>query len=197
MIDFYQHNAKTYFDSTAQLDSTSFLMPLAQELPLGASVLDVGCGSGRDLLWLASQGFNPTGLERSSSLAIMAREFSGCPVLEGDFFTFDFASIYVDALILIGALVHVERHLFVEVLHRVSVALKDGGLIYLSLKEGTGEHANDDGRVFTLWSQEQLETIFMELDFRVKGFSRQVSKLRSSDIWLGYLLCPGEQNDGR
>ena len=197
MSDYYQNNAKNYFDSTAQLDSTSFLMPLAKELKLGASILDVGCGSGRDLLWLASQGFNPTGLERSRSLAIMAGEFSGCQVLEGDFFTFDFASISVDALIFIGALVHVERHLFIEVLNRVSVALKDGGLIYLSLKEGTGKHVNDDGRIFTLWSQEQLEIIFKQLDFSVKDFSRQVSKLRPSDIWLGYLLCPGERNDRR
>lgn len=197
MSDFYQNNAQSYFDSTSQIDSTSILTPLAKALPLGASVLDVGCGSGRDLRWLASQGFNPTGLERSPSLATMAQEFSGCPVLEGDFFTFDFASISVDALILIGALVHVEQHLFAEVLHRVSVALKDGGLIYLSLKEGTGKHVNDDGRIFTLWSQEQLETIFRKLDFRVEGFSRQVSKLRSTDIWLGYLLRLGARNDGR
>lgn len=197
MTDFYQNNPKSYFDSTAHLDPTTILIPMVRALPQGASILDIGCGSGRDLRWLAKQGFNPTGFERSSSLADMAQEFSGCPVLKGDFFTFNFTDLSFDALLLVGALVHVERHLLPEVLQRISGALAADGLIYLTLKEGTGERVADDGRVFILWSQEQLEAIFHKLQFKVKDFSRQVSKLRSSDVWLGYLLSYGESNDSR
>ena len=195
MTDFYQNNAKSYFDSTAHLDSTSILMPVARALSPGASFLDVGCGSGRDLMWLTDQGFTPSGFERSSQLAAMARELSGCPVIEGDFYNFNFADLSFDALLLVGALVHVERSLLPEVLQRISGALAVDGLIYITLKEGKGERTADDGRTFTLWSQEQLESIFQKLDFRVKDFSRQVSKLRASDVWLGYLLCPKNEND--
>ncbi len=197
MVDFYQTNAKEYFDSTARIDATPFLLPLSKELQPGASIMDIGCGSGRDLRWLATRGFNPTGLERSPSLAAMAQEFSGCPVIEGDFLIFNFANLSFDALLLVGALVHVERSLLPEVLQRISGALAADGLIYLTLKEGTGERVADDGRVFTLWSQEQLEAIFRKLQFKVKDFSRQVSKLRSSDVWLGYQLSSGESNDSR
>lgn len=197
MDDFYQKKSQSYFNSTAFLDSTSILTPVASALPPGASILDVGCGSGRDLRWLKDHGFNPTGLEKATGLVTLAREFSGCSVIEADFFTFDFASLTFDSLILVGALVHVERPLMAEVLKRISAALVDGGLIYITLKEGTGERAADDGRTFTLWSQEQLKPIFQKLGFGVKDFSRQVSKLRSSDVWLGYLLSYGERNDSR
>ena len=42
-----------------------FLTPLADRLPAGSLVLDVGCGSGRDLCWMKSKGFRVMGLERS------------------------------------------------------------------------------------------------------------------------------------
>ena len=42
-------------------------------LPSGGSALDVACGSGRHLRWLAGQGLRPTGIDRdSAALATLA-----------------------------------------------------------------------------------------------------------------------------
>jgi len=38
----------------------------------------VGCGSGRDLLWMKKQDFDVIGFERSPGLAELARENAGC-----------------------------------------------------------------------------------------------------------------------
>ncbi|WP_394713443.1 class I SAM-dependent methyltransferase [Desulfogranum marinum] len=62
----------------------------------------MGCGSGRDLLWLAERVFKVTRFEQSAGLASLARKHAGCPVIEGDFCDFDFSSLVFDALVLVG-----------------------------------------------------------------------------------------------
>ncbi|MFH0783760.1 MAG: class I SAM-dependent methyltransferase [Pseudomonadota bacterium] len=189
MPDYYQANFKKYSSETFTIDPTSFLDPLLSYLPTGASILDIGCGSGRDLLWFKNKGFHTTGFERASHLAELARLLSGCPVIEGDFVNYDFSLIKVDSLILIGALVHVPHNDLAAILVNISKALKkQGGHILLSLKEGKGIRQHEDGRVFTLWTDRQLRRIFIERGFSVVDFSRQMSKISSDDVWLGYIL---------
>jgi len=50
MKDFYRENHSKYFERTFNIDPSSFLSPLAAKLSYGAFIVDVGCGSGRDLL---------------------------------------------------------------------------------------------------------------------------------------------------
>ena len=53
-------------------DPFSFLEALVRRLTTGATSLDIGCGSGRDMCWFRERGFKPAGLERSSALAELA-----------------------------------------------------------------------------------------------------------------------------
>lgn len=188
MDDFYEKNSQEYFESTVNVDPSSFLTPIAERLRKGSTILDIGCGSGRDLLWLRNKDYEPTGLERSPTLARLARENSGCPVITADFVAYDFSQARFDALLLIGSFVHLEREQFINMLKSICLSLNNNGLIFLTLKEGKGHQSSEDGRVFTLWEQAQLEPIFIKQDLQVLNFSRQVSKIRKSDTWLGYLL---------
>ncbi|MBU2515891.1 class I SAM-dependent methyltransferase [bacterium] len=188
MSDYYNEHYREYFESTFFVDPSSFLTPLSERLAQGATVLDIGCGSGRDLLWLKKKGFQPTGFEYAPNLAEIARQHSGCPVLEGDFSTFDFSQLRFDALLLVGALVHVERTRIKPILSKICKALSGEGYVYLTLKEGQGQQHADDGRIFTLWPQDDLEKIFTELNLTILDISKQVSKIRKSDVWLGYLM---------
>lgn len=188
MPDYYQANFKQYYSETFSIDPTNFLGPLLKYLPAGASILDIGCGSGRDLLWFKSKGFQATGFERASNLAELAGQRSGCPVIEGDFADYDFSLLTVDALILIGALVHVHHNDLASILVKICTALKQDGHILLSLKEGEGARQHEDGRLFYLWTDLQLRQIFSDRGFSVVDFSRQMSKISSDDVWLGYVL---------
>jgi len=154
----------------------------------GASVLDVGCGSGRDLLWLKERGYNPTGFERSQKLAALARKYSGCPVIEDDFLTYNFSTLKFEAILMIGALVHLPGSQLEPAFLSITTALEENGLVLLSLKEGNGRMNAADGRVFFLWQPEELEQIFLKNGFRILDFSRQISKICESDVWLGYLI---------
>lgn len=192
MDDFYEKNHQHYFDSTIAVDSSTFLDPLARLLEPGATILDIGCGSGRDLLWFAKKGFHPTGFERAASLACLARDSSGCPVIQADFHQYDFSKLRFSALVLVGSLVHVSREKFPGLLESICQALVPGGLILISMKEGKGLspalEEDQDGRIFTLWSKKELEQIFKNLGLTTVNFSRQVSKIRQDDRWLGFVL---------
>ena len=97
MRDYYEENWKTYHEATVAIDPAPFLAPLFARIAPPATILDVGCGSGRDLLWFTKRGFRVTGFERSPSLAELARKHSGCPVIEGDFEVYDFSDQSADA----------------------------------------------------------------------------------------------------
>ena len=58
----------------------------AHLLPSGGSVLDVACGSGRHVRWLALQGFKVTGLDRDEAAVAPLRDIAEIVVadIEGD-----------------------------------------------------------------------------------------------------------------
>ena len=187
-MDYYKENYKEYFDRTFSLDPSSFLAPVAERLSNGAMVLDVGCGAGRDLLWFKKKGFEVIGFERSAGLAELAREYSGVEIIEGDFETYDFSFILVDAIIASGSLVHVQHERLAEILRNIVHALEKHGIFYASLKQGEGTKTDDLGRPFYFWKDEKLREIFESLDFEVLDFYQNKSIANSDDIWLSYIL---------
>jgi SAM-dependent methyltransferase len=188
MSDYYQKNYKAYHEKTFSIDPSSFLEPLAQRLPPEAFVLDVGCGSGRDLLWMKKRGFEVIGFERSEGLAGLARENADCEVIEGDFETYDFSSIFVDGVMLVGALVHVPHERFSEVLKNITTSISRRGNVLITLKEGRGDMTGADGRTFYLWEDPKAREMFDTLGFKVRDFASAVSKTGSGDVWLSYIL---------
>ena len=188
MSDYYQKNYKGYHEKTFSIDPTSFLAPLAQRLSPEAFVLDVGCGSGRDLLWMKKQGFDVIGFERSPGLAELARDNAGCEVIEGDFETYDFSSIFVDGVVLVGALVHMPHERFSEVFKNITASISRRGNVLITLKEGQGDRIDADNRTFYLWEDPKAREMFDALGFKVCDFSSSVSKTGSGDVWLSYVL---------
>ncbi len=191
--NFYEDNHQQYFNSTVGIDPSAFLEPLAGRLRPKAAILDIGCGSGRDLLWFASRGFRPTGFEQSPGLASLARKHAECPVIEGDFRSFNFTELQFSALVFIGSLVHVFPKALPAILTSSCQALIPGGLLLITLKEGNGTNRADDGRVFNLWRRPDIEKVFAAEKLHIIDFSQQVSKIRPDDIWLGYVLRFGNE----
>ena len=168
MPDYYHEHDQAYFEKTVALDSSFFLMPFVKRLPPGSKVLDVGCGSGRDLRWLKQQGFQVTGLDRSPGLAALAGKHAGCMVIEDDFQTFDFSKLSMDAVMMSGSLVHIPHQRMAEIINRIKPALdcpdrargrnreNANGVMYISLKEGKQYRSDPDGRIFYYWQDADL-----------------------------------------
>jgi cyclopropane fatty-acyl-phospholipid synthase-like methyltransferase len=94
----------------------------------------------------------------------------------------------VDAVVLVGALVHVPHEDFQRVFPRILVALKQGGHVLITMKEGIQDAQVSKDRIFYRWPDENARKIFRRLNLKGVDFSRQVSKIRETDVWLGYVL---------
>ncbi|MBF0412034.1 MAG: class I SAM-dependent methyltransferase [Desulfamplus sp.] len=192
-MNYYAKEYETYFAKTVQLNPASFLLPFVKRLPKnGAKILDIGCGSGRDLRWLKERGFDAVGIERSAGLAMLARQFSGCEVIEADFETFDFSGASADGLLLIGALVHIPHDHLETILKKIIKGVKPQGIIYISMKKVDKRlkyiEYTASGRIFYFWRRFELEEIFQRNNLEIISFSENESLLETSEKWLGYIL---------
>ena len=192
MLDFYIENFSEYHLHTFHIDPSSFLEPLCRHIPERSKILDLGCGSGRDLLWLTERGHDGLGFERSFGLAAIAAKKTGCPLIVGDFESFDFSRFFMDALLLVGALVHVQPNRFQGVLQNVLAAVRPDGYVLLTLKEGSGTRVARDGRSFYLWRHESVLGYFTHCGLKSVEFLRQSSSLKNADVWLTYVLKKSE-----
>src|SRR5262249_16984720 len=85
-IAHYDRLAEAYWDGTRDHDVTqnyaAFLSAIEGDPPF--SILDLGCGPGRDLSHFRSLGHDAVGLDGSLQFVAMARAYSGCEVLHQD-----------------------------------------------------------------------------------------------------------------
>lgn len=109
-------------------------------------ILDFGCGPGRDLTTFVSLGHRATGLEGTPSFAAMAREHSGCEVLEQSFLALDLPPARFDGIFANASLFHVPSQELPRVLRQLHGALKPGGVLFSSNPRGQGQEGWQGGR---------------------------------------------------
>ncbi|MDY6905935.1 MAG: class I SAM-dependent methyltransferase [Thermodesulfobacteriota bacterium] len=188
MTDYYHTHYQAFHERTYSIDPGVFLDPFLKVLPPDSSLLDVGCASGRDLVWFQSRGLRVTGFEKSPGLAALARQNAGCQVIEGDFETFDFSALSFDAVLAAGALVHIPHARLSRVIANICDALVARGFFYISLKQGDGVRTDDTGRTFYYWQDDMLRNLFGRLSLSLLDHTGGPSVANSGDMWLGYVL---------
>ncbi|PXW20991.1 class I SAM-dependent methyltransferase [Pantoea sp. JKS000250] len=145
--DYYRQNAQRFFTDTASVDMSALYPPFVNCLPPGARILDAGCGSGRDVKAFSEMGFDVEAFDASVELVELARQLSGKPVAQMRFQDVDMVERY-DGIWCCASLLHVSEAELPGVMTKLAMALKHGGVGYLSFKHGRGEREKD-GRRFT------------------------------------------------
>lgn len=145
--DYYRQNAQRFFTDTASVDMSALYPPFIDCLPPGARILDAGCGSGRDVKAFTEMGFVVEAFDASAELVALARQLSGKPVAQMRFQDVDAVEKYA-GIWCCASLLHVSQAELPGVMTKLAIALKPGGVGYLSFKHGHGEREKD-GRRFT------------------------------------------------
>lgn len=152
-LNYYEKNAKTIFERYESI--TSGISEYFQaSFPAGARVVDVGAGSGRDLLFLLSLGYVATGIEPSAALRSLA--VSAHTELDGKLLPGRLPSLklseQVDGIVCSAVLMHLPENLLFDSLLSLRDALNTHGRLLVSIprdRPGLDDQFRDvDGRLF-------------------------------------------------
>ena len=181
-LEHYNKRAEDFWEGTRDHDVSenvaALLGHIRGEPPF--TILDFGCGPGRDLKTFAALGHVAIGLEGATRLAAMARGYSGCEVWEQDFLNLDLPAGRFDGVFANAALFHVPSRELPRVLRELHAALKPGGVLFSSNPRGTNEEGWNRGRYGAYhdpdtWRRYVLAAGFAELAhyYRPPGLPRE------------------------
>jgi SAM-dependent methyltransferase len=110
------------------------------------TILDFGCGPGRDLKAFTALGHVAVGLDGAAEFADMARTATGCEVLLQDFLALDLPAERFDGVFANASLFHVPSRELPRVLRELNATLKPGGVLFASNPRGNNEEGWNGGR---------------------------------------------------
>jgi SAM-dependent methyltransferase len=137
-LEHYNEHAKDFWQGTKDHDVSQNIEALLKYIE-GAppfTILDFGCGPGRDLKVFSERGHVAVGLEGSARLAEMARAYSSCNVWQQDFFKLDLPASRFDGVFANAALFHVPSQELPRVLRELHATLKSRGVLFSSNPHG-------------------------------------------------------------
>jgi SAM-dependent methyltransferase len=137
------------------------------------TVLDLGCGPGRDVHYLAQLGCWVVGLDLSSGMLAEARRWlPTARLVQADLRTPPLATGSLDGVWACASLLHLPRNQLPGALTEIARLLRQpGGLFYLALKRGHGEQwfADADGlrTFFSFYQPPEIETALCQARFQI------------------------------
>lgn len=192
-MDYYAINAKAFVESTLLVDMRPLYKRFLPLLPVRASILDAGCGSGRDTKYFIERGYQVTAFDASAEIAALAEKEIGRTVqvqrLQDIRYKYQFDGIWACA-----SLLHVPAKELSDVFRRLACALRPNGVIYCSFKYGQGEY-DKQGRRFTDMDEVGLQALVEgigELSIKELWVTADCRPGRELDRWLNGILdrCP-------
>ena len=188
-LAFYGRNAREFVAGTVAIDMSAHYCRFLEQLPEKASLLDLGCGSGRDSRFFADLGHSVTAVDGSPELCRMAEQITGFPVRSLLFEELDYSDAF-HGVWACASLLHVEKERMQEVLGLVARSMKAGGVLYVSYKYGPGHHT-ENGRFYSDYTEADIPLLFPEsgpLCCTGWWITRDERPERSDEKWLN-MLC--------
>ncbi len=186
-LAYYEQHAAVFRDATRDHDVSQNIDALLRHIrgPTPHTILDFGCGPGRDLRSLARLGHRAIGLEGAAAFAAMARADSGCEVWQQDFLKLELPPAYFDGVFANASLFHVPAQELPRVLGQLHDTLKPGGVLFSSNPRGQNEENWRGGRYGAYhdlpgWSAHMTAAGFRELEH----FYRPTGLRREEQPWL-------------
>ena len=157
-LRFYDENARSYVGARPEGVSPDLLAFLPRLKP-GASILELGCGSGIDASEMERLGFQVHATDGSAAMATIASERLGRRVQVLRFENLDATERY-DAIVACASLLHVPLSGVPSILRRIWNALKPGGWHFASFKTDGPVTRDEHGRYYNYLDQDGAETAY-------------------------------------
>jgi SAM-dependent methyltransferase len=186
----YDDSAQSFWRGTRDHDVAQNIEALLGELEGDGphTILDFGCGPGRDLATFRTLGHAAIGLDGSQSFVRMARDYSGCEVLHQNFLTLDLPADHFDGVFANASLFHVPRHELPRVLGELRDALRPGGVLFASNPRGENTEGWSGERYGVYHDFESWSAYLTAASFEaVRHYYRPSGLPREQQPWLASL----------
>lgn len=198
---YYSRHAARLVREYSQV-GTDYLEQIASAFNDCVSVLDVGCGTGRDCLHLLRTGKEAVGVDPSAEMLAEARSvFQSVGVdhserlLEASLPKLTpINDSAFDGVLCVGVLMHLSEEEMFDAVYGLKRVLRHGGVLLVSIPESRPgidpeSHRDASGRLFTDLSSDKLQLLFERVGFRIeKSFSTADSLGREGIFWRTMLL---------
>lgn len=185
-VRYYDRNAERFAADTGGLDLSALQGRFLQHLPAGGRILDAGCGVGRDALAFALRGYSVVAFDASVEMVRIAKgRLAGrAEVLQMRFEDVAWCAAF-DGIWACASLLHVPSVELSAVARRLAAALRMGGAIYMSFKQGSRERITD-ARRFTDQTEETLRSTLEGTGLTIveAWTTTDVREGRSGEFWL-------------
>lgn len=144
----YDRNSATFANDWHAQPPAADLHALIRKYFRPGRTADVGCGSGRDVAWLSSNGFPAVGFDPSKGLLAEAQkrypaaqfQVAALPELEG-VASGRFVNVLCETVIM-----HLEADLIAPSVRKLMDIIEPGGTLYLSWRVTVGDDRRDEHR---------------------------------------------------
>jgi len=149
------------------------------------TILDLGCGPGRDLKTFAALGHRAVGVDGSEQFVEMARAYSGCEVWRQNLLHLDLPQTRFDGIFANAVLFHVPSMALPEVLADLHRALKPGGVLFSSNPRGRNEEGWNGARYGSYYDYPTWERYLTDAGFiPLHHYYRPAGLPREQQPWL-------------
>jgi SAM-dependent methyltransferase len=189
-LAYYDGHADSFWQGTRTHDVGQNIRTLLDHLegepPF--TILDFGCGPGRDLKAFADLGHHAVGLDGAPAFVEMAAAHSGCPVWQQNFLDLDLPQGHFHGIFANASLFHVPTAALPGVLARLRATLKPGGLLFSSNPHGRDQEGFSGNRFGAYHSPERWAALVGKSGFvEVTRYFRPPGLPRDQQPWLATL----------
>lgn len=190
-LQHYEQRAEQFRAGTHDHDVSQNIAALLRHIEAAPpfTILDLGCGPGRDLKTFSALGHIAIGLDGAAGFAAMARTDSGCEVWQQNFLELDLPCARFDGIFANASLFHVPTAALPSVLLKLHHTLKPRGALFSSNPRGEnqeGWNAERYGAYHDLesWRRHLQAAGFAELEhyYRPTGLPREQQPWLAS-VW--------------
>ncbi|QEK11550.1 methyltransferase domain-containing protein [Crassaminicella thermophila] len=192
--NYYNQNAKIFIENTLKADMTKIYQRFEKYLKKGDRILDLGCGSGRcgsgrDSLYFMNKGYDVLAVDYAEELVKSASKLLNKEVIILDMREMDFYEEF-DAIWACASILHINREDINNVIRNCEMALKNGGIFYLSFKYGDKEEWRNE-RFFNYYNETSFKRLidqFSYLNIIETWKTKDVRKGREDEFWLNVII---------
>jgi SAM-dependent methyltransferase len=182
----YDEGADRFWKATQDHDVSQNVGALLRHIegPKPFSILDFGCGPGRDLKAFTDLGHVAIGLEGSPRFAAMARA-GGFEVWEQNFLRLNLPPAHFDGIFANATMFHIPGQELPRVLKELNASLKPGGVLFSSNPRGSNQEGWSDDRYSAFHDLEAWRKYVTGAGFtELEHFYRPAGLPRHEQPWL-------------